>query len=139
MKNSNIGNLISNYVSKLWSLISVFIFIPFYIKYLGVESFAVIGFYTLILGVISFADAGMSSAVIREFSSGKKAIIKYSFLILIERIYISICFFITIVIIIFSKLIANNWLKSETIPIDDLVFYIQLIGIGVPIQLLSSL
>jgi hypothetical protein len=67
MKNSNVGKLVSNYGSRLWSNL-FFIFTPLYIHYLGIESYAIIGFYTLLLGIISFADAGMSSAIIKEFS-----------------------------------------------------------------------
>jgi hypothetical protein len=68
MKNSNVGKLVSNYGSRLWSLISVFIFTPLYIHYLGIESYAIIGFYNFIIGYNQSADAGMSSAIIKEFS-----------------------------------------------------------------------
>lgn len=138
-KSKNIWNLISNYGNRFWSLVSVFLFIPLYIKYLGIESYAVIGFYSLLLGIISFADSGLSSAVIKEFASSGTAQYKYSILRLIERIYILICFVIAFVIIITAPFIAQKWLTSETIPVADLTYYLRLIGVGISLQLLTSL
>lgn len=110
-----------------------------YIKLLGIENYAVIGLYSLLLGIISFADAGMSSAITREFSSERNVVYKYSLLRKIENLYILICLIISIVVFIFSDAIACNWLISNKITQIDLSYYIILIGIGVSIQLLSSI
>lgn len=137
--NSNIIRLISNYVGKIWNLLSVFLFIPLYIHYLGIENYAVIGFYSLVLGIISFADAGMSSAITREFALDENASIKYHILKKIEIIYWSIIVTLSIIIICFSGFISKVWLTSATIPSKDLNNYVMLIGVGTSIQLLSSL
>jgi O-antigen/teichoic acid export membrane protein len=139
MKESSAGNLISNYASRLWTLISVFIFIPVYIHYLGIEYYAIVGFYSLLLGIVSFADAGLSSVIIKEFSVNSTPSYKYSLLLLIERVYILVCISLAIILVFFSELIAKKWLVSETIPIHELKKYIQLIGVCIPIQLSSSL
>lgn len=78
MEHSNLAKLISNYGNRLWSMISVFIFIPLYIRFLGSENYGLIGFYALLLGIISFADSGMSSAIIKEFSQEHTSNYKYS-------------------------------------------------------------
>lgn len=139
MKTSNMGGVISNYGSKIWGLASVFIFIPLYVKILGIENYAVIGFYTLLLGIISFADAGMSSAIIKEFALDMTVSYKYSVLRKIENLYIFISILITVIIFLFSNSIAVKWLTSNEISANDLSYYISLIGCGVTIQLLSSL
>lgn len=140
MKSSkNIWNILSTYGNKLWGFISIFIFIPLYIKYLGMESYAVIGFYSLLLGIISFADAGLSSAITREFASEHTNNYKYSVLRLIEKLYLTICVSVVILIFLFAPLISKYWLTSEKISIDLLTYYIRLIGLGVSIQLISSL
>ncbi|MDH6250684.1 O-antigen/teichoic acid export membrane protein [Chryseobacterium sp. H1D6B] len=139
MKNSNIAKLISNYGSRLWALVSVFIFVPFYIKILGIENYAIIGFYTLLLGIISFADSGMSSAIIKEFSQDNSPSYKYSIFRNIENLYLLICVVIMSIIALGSGLIAEKWLNSNTIEIQTLSYYISLIGIGATLQLLSSL
>lgn len=138
-KSKSVLNIVSNYGNKLFSLISVFIFIPLYIKYLGIESYAVIGFYSLLLGIISFADSGLSSAIIKEFASTESSQYKYSILRLIEKRYILICITVTALIFLFSPLIAQQWLTSETIPENDLIYFLRLISVGISLQLLSSL
>lgn len=139
MRNSNLGKLISNYVTRIWGLFSVFLFIPIYIKYLGIESYAVIGFYALLLGIASFADAGMSSAVTKEFSKESPINEKYSVLKIIEKNYILVCLILSLSVLFFSDEIARHWLKSDNLNIADLSFYVKLIGVGVSLQLLSSL
>jgi O-antigen/teichoic acid export membrane protein len=138
MKQSNFSNILSNYGSKIWGLISVFIFIPLYIKYLGVESYGVIGFSSLLIGILSFADGGLSSAIIKEFSTSNTFSYKYSLLKSTEKVYIVICLLVIIVIFLFAPVIATEWLKSETIPIEKLTYFVRLIGISISIQLISS-
>lgn len=137
--NSNLIRILSNYVGKLWGLLAVFICVPFYIKFLGIESYAVIGFYTLVVALISFADAGMSSAITREFALNEKKYYKKFILYRIEKFYWLILLFISISIIYFSDLIAQSWLKVEGINIIDLKNYIILIALGASVQMASSL
>lgn len=136
---SNFLRILSNYGAKLFNILSVFIFIPIYIKYLGIESFSVISFYTLILGIISFADSGISSAVIKEFSLDNSPIYKYTLLRNVEVLYISICIALLLLLTGGAQFIAVNWLNSQTIPVNDLAYYVRLISVGVTLQLFSSL
>jgi O-antigen/teichoic acid export membrane protein len=139
MVKSNILKISSNYLARLWGIVSVFVFIPLYIKYLGVESYAVIGFYSLLLGITGFIDSGMSSAVLKEFSIENTSNYKYSILTSIEKKYIIICFILIIIFIVNSNFISNSWLTSEFISSSRLQYYIVLISIGICLQLLSSL
>lgn len=136
---NNIVKIASNYGSRLWSLVSVFIFIPFYIKFLGVESYAVISFYTLLLGLIGFIDSGMSSAVLKEFSKEESANYKYSILKQTEKIYFSISLILVIIFFFSSDLISESWLVSKEIESIRISYYIKLICIGIIFQLISSM
>lgn len=138
MRNSNFWNIVSNYGGKVWSLISVFIFIPLYIKYLGVESYGVIGFSALLIGILSFADGGLSSAIIKELSASNTFSYKFSLFRSIERIYILICMLIAFLIFFLAPFISTYWLKSETISTEHLTYYVRLIGVSISIQLISS-
>jgi O-antigen/teichoic acid export membrane protein len=132
-------NIIANYVGKIWGIISVFIFVPFYVKLLGIESYAIINFHTVILTIMYFADGGLSATLNREIarSTDKKYI--GIMLFTIEKVYLAICLFIIIVIFSFSGFIAANWLNSDTIAPEDLRIYISLMGISVAFQLFTSL
>lgn len=132
-------NIISNYIGKLWGIISVFIFIPFYIKILGIEAYAIINFYTVILTILYFADGGLSATLNREIARTDDKQYLGNMLFTIERMYLTICVFIIVFVSSFSGLIAKNWLNSQTIPVSDLRIYIVLMGICVAFQLFTTL
>jgi O-antigen/teichoic acid export membrane protein len=131
-------NIIANYVSKIWGIISVFFFVPFYIDVLGIESYALINFYSVILAIMFFADGGLSATLNREIarSSDKKYL--GNMLYTMEKVYSVICLFIIIIVSCSSFFIASNWLTSDTISLVDLRVYISLIGIIVAFQLFTS-
>ncbi|WP_373869127.1 lipopolysaccharide biosynthesis protein, partial [Acinetobacter seifertii] len=132
-------NIIANYLGKLWGFVSIFIFVRFYIDILGVESYAIINFYTVILGLLVFADAGLTATLTRELardiSIQEKSNLVYTF----ERIYIFICILVASIILISSNFIANNFLHSATYTSSSVAYFIKLIGIGIAIQLFSTL
>lgn len=132
-------NIIANYIGKLWGLISVFVFVPFYIKLLGIESYAVINFYTVVLTIMYFADGGLSATLNREIArtTDKKYI--GNMLFTIEKVYLAICLIIIIIIFSCSEFIAANWLNSDTIAPENLRVYISLMGVSVAFQLFTSL
>lgn len=132
-------NVISNYIGRFWGIISVFVFIPFYIKILGIEAYAVINFYSVILTIMYFADAGLSATLNREIARTDNKFYLGTMLHTIERLYFYICLLIVLFISLFSGLIANNWLNSQTIPSNDLKIYIILMGISVAFQLFTTL
>ncbi|EJV6001261.1 hypothetical protein N3887_005044, partial [Escherichia coli] len=59
---SNKANIASNYLSKLWGVLSIYIFIPFYISILGEENYALIAFQSVILSFVFIADGGLGAA-----------------------------------------------------------------------------
>ncbi len=132
-------NIIANYVGKLWGFVSIFIFIRFYIDILGIESYAIINFYAVILGLIAFADAGLTATLNRELAKDIAVQEKANLLFTFERIYIGICLTIVLVIVLFSDIISNNFLKTAVFSRDQISYFIKLIGIGIGLQLFSTL
>ncbi len=132
-------NIIANYAGKLWGVISVFIFVPFYISLLGIEAYAVINFYTVILTVMYFADGGLSATLNREIARSTDKFYIGRMLYTIERVYLIICSFIVLVIFLLSEIIAKNWLNSKSISHEDLSTYIILMGFSVAFQLFTTL
>lgn len=132
-------NILANYVGRIWGLISVFIFVPLYIKILGIESYAIINFYTIILTLMYFADAGLSATLNREIARTSDKSYLGNLLFTIERVYLIICIVVASTIFFTSPLIANNWLKSSVISQHDIVIFICLMGFSVAFQLFTTL
>jgi O-antigen/teichoic acid export membrane protein len=132
-------NILSNYIGRIWSLISVFVFIPLYIKLLGVEAYGVISFYTVILTIMYFADAGLSATLNREIARTDDKLYIGNLLFTIERLYLAICLFVSLSIFFASPTIANNWLNTTVISDVDLRNFIIIIGFSISFQLFNTL
>ncbi len=132
-------NIISNYIGRFFGIISVFIFVPFYIKILGIEAYAIINFYTLLLTLMYFADAGLTATLNREIARTDDKQYLGNMLFTIERLYLCICLLIVVFITLFSGIIAQNWLKSQLISSNDLRTYIVLMGLSIAFQLFTTL
>lgn len=132
-------NIIANYLGKLWGFISIFIFVRFYIDLLGIESYAIINFSTVILGLLVFADAGLTATLTRELSRDIDKQTKVNLVFTFERIYIGIFVILVTVVILSAEIIANNFLTSESYSPSEVTYYLRIIGIGVALQLFSTL
>jgi len=133
-------NIIANYIGRAWSFISVFIFVPFYLKLLGSEAFGIVSFFAVVLGFLAIADAGLTATLNREFARADRTLsYKANMLKTIEIIYIGICLTVVLGMWFFAPLIATNWLHAGNIPTQDVVFYVRLIGVGVAFQLVTAL
>lgn len=134
-------NIIANTLSKFWSIISVYLFVPIWINLLGIEGYGIIGFYTVMVSLLSFADAGLSSAMTREFAreSLHNDNYKSSLLKTTELIYLFIAISIIILINIYSEWISSSFLNTNTIPLEKRSLYIRLMGIILSTNLLFIL
>lgn len=141
MRNKIGFNILANIVGKSWGFLSIFIFVPYWIEYLGVEGYAVINFYTVLLTLLTFADAGLTATLSREFAKIHINDLNYkqNLLRTFEVIYIGICFFISILVYYFAPSIAGFFLKSETISISSLVYFVRLMGVIISFYFLFSL
>ena len=132
-------NIIANYIGKLWGFISIFIFIRFYIEILGIQSYAIINFYSVILGLIAFADAGLTATLNRELAKDISVRDKSNLVYTAENIYLGICAFVIVLIYVLSDYIAQNFLKTDSFARDQISYFIKLIGVGIGLQLFSTL
>ena len=54
-------NIIANIAGKVWTFVSIYLFIPLYVKILGVEAYAVIAFYATLQTFLTLADVGLTA------------------------------------------------------------------------------
>ena len=72
MANLIIKNTAANMATKIWTIMSMYLFVPVWIHFLGVEGYGVISFYTIMMTLMFFADAGLTATLTREFARGDK-------------------------------------------------------------------
>jgi O-antigen/teichoic acid export membrane protein len=133
-------NIAANYAGKLWSIASVYLFVPIYIRLLGVEAYGVVAFHSVLLGILFIADAGMSAAFAREVARSNDAAYLRKLLVSLERVYAAIGVTVVLAIALASGWIAQNWFNSSSaIPQPTLQLSIALMGASCAIQVAMSL
>ncbi len=68
-------SLLANYIGQGWTAIMNVVFIPVYIRYLGMESYGLVGTFSIVLGAAVLFDAGMTPTLSREmarFQAGER-------------------------------------------------------------------
>jgi len=136
-------NIIANLTSKVWSLISIFLFIPLYIHFLGIELYGIVSFFATMQSVLLLLDVGLSVTLRREFSFGKNSpenqIRKYKLLRSIEFCYLLI-FIATVLVTFFgAEFIVHQWLNIGNIDPKIAITAIRLMGISIALQFFSTL
>lgn len=125
-------NVIANIVGKLWSFISIYLFIPIYIKVLGIESYGIIAFYTVLQTFLTFVDIGLTATLNREFAKEVgDTTYKIELLRTFEYIYLGLAGLIYCGTFIFAPQIAAEFLESDTIAPSDVVQYVRLMGLTI--------
>lgn len=129
-------NIIANVFGRVWGVLSNFLFIPLYIKYLGFESYSVISFTLLLAGVMAILDSGLTATLSREFArtdnskESKQKIYKS-----LESAYLFTILLCLGIIIIFSQQIAEN-LHLKTYSSTQIVFFLRIVSVDIAFQLI---
>lgn len=136
-------NLIANFVGQGWSAILGVIFIPVYLKLLGVEAFGLIGFYTTLVSLFQVFDFGLSPTLNREIARRRalsagapelRSLVK-SF----EIVYVLLSASIGLSIIASAGLLTRHWIKASSLPSTTVLHAVQILGVVVAVQWAQTL
>ena len=89
--------------------------------------------------MLVFADGGLTATLTRELARDIPISQKSNLVHTFERLYIAVCLLIIVSIYFSAELIANNFLQSKIYSVSQVAHYIRLIGVGVGLQLFSTL
>jgi O-antigen/teichoic acid export membrane protein len=134
-------NIAFNYLGKAWAFSSVYIFIPLYISFLGIENYGLIAFYASITGLLMVADLGITNIFARQIARGSDSNLRLeraTLLKSLEVVYFCIVAIILTGFFFLSDYIAGTWLNSENLSLPERAYAIKLMGIGGATQLLGS-
>jgi len=144
MKETSITkNILANFAGKAWSSLMSLIFIPFYIKFMGIESYGLIGIFISLTALISILDMGLSSTLSRELArlSVSRATAQESrdLVRTLEVVYWTAGILIGICVVCLSPIIAHSWLTPQGIATKTVEQAVMIMGLVVAIQWPSAL
>ena len=141
-KNSLRVNIASNFIGSIWTTILVIIFVPFYLRYIGIEAYGLIGVFTGIQAFIALLDFGLSPTLNRElarlsaFDDQAQAMHDIKRTLEIPN-WISAAV-ITVGLCALSPLIAKYWVRPVDLTESTITQSLWLMSISVAVQFLSS-
>ena len=114
------------------------VFIPLYIKFLGIEAYAVIGFFATLNSLFGFLDLGLSSTLNRELArssvSEGDSQKPRNLLRTLESIYLLVALLIILIVGLSSQFIATDWLNTENLSVETVGKTVVLLGIAIGFQ-----
>lgn len=126
--------------TKIWTIMSMYLFVPVWIHFLGVEGYGVISFYTIMMTLMFFADAGLTATLTREFARGDKdEQYRRDLLKTIEMIYLGIASVLFLTVFTLSGFIVSHFLKSNMFSYEELRICVQIMGLTMAVHFMFSL
>jgi O-antigen/teichoic acid export membrane protein len=136
-------NVAANLVGRAWGVLSVYLFLPFYLRFLGVEAYGVVGFYAVLQGVMIIADLGLTATLNREMARLVAADAEPRELRdtvrTIETLYGAASLVLGLAVVLAAPLIAHRWLDARLLHAAELETAVRLMGVAVAFQFPTGL
>jgi len=131
-------NIAANFASSIWiALLNIF-FVPYYLSYIGVESYGLIGIFSSIQAFIVLLDFGLSPTLNRELARLSVVEDKTREMHDIKRtleIPNWICaVFIALLLCLLAPLIARYWLNPKDLSVETLTQTLIIIAVNIALQ-----
>ena len=128
-------NIIANFGGNIWTGLMGIIFVPLYIRFMGIEAYGLVGVFAALLGVFALLDMGLSSTLNREMArlsaQKDKAQDMRDLLRTLEIPYWLIGMLIAVTVILASPLIAFHWVKVKNLSQDSVHTALLIMGLCV--------
>jgi O-antigen/teichoic acid export membrane protein len=136
-------NVFANYLGQAWRAIMSLVFVPIYIKYLGIEAYGLIGIFVLLLAWLSLLDMGMKPTLVREMArftgGGSNAQSIRDLLRSVELVALGIAILTGLGIWMASGWLATNWVQADEIPVIVVSKAFTLMGLVTAIRFVESI
>ena len=131
-------NILANYFGSFWQMAMSLLFVPLYIRFLGIESYGIIGFFSSLTVVLYLLDMGLSTTFSREIArlSPTRTLDNTirNLLSTFSRAYWVISIIAGILFIALSPLFAGHWLKAQHISASVISDATILMGLSIIVQ-----
>lgn len=138
------SNVLANLAGRGWSMLSGFLFVPFYVRLLGSEAYGLISFAVTLQVVLTVAVTGWTKALRREFASEDPAnatsvwVRRYALIRSFEFVYLLLAVLLVLFVYWTSPWIVYRFLEIGGLDPEIVVTSIRLMGASIGLQLLFS-
>lgn len=119
------------------------VFIPFYVRYLGIEAYGLIGLFAILTAWLTLANMGMTPALYREmarFTAGAHTSQSIRDLLRsLEILGFTLALLIGTGVWLASPWLASDWLRAEKLPVDTVAQAVAILGAVVALKFVEGL
>jgi O-antigen/teichoic acid export membrane protein len=132
-------NIAANFAGSICQALMGLVFIPLYIRFLGIESWGLIGFFATLQTMFSLLDMGLSGTLNREMA--RLSVLPgmeqemHNLVRTMEVIYWCIAAFAGIIVISLSPVIAHHWVKASQLSPKTIEQAIVIMGFVIALQM----
>ena len=125
-------NISANLFGNSWHALMALVFVPLYIKFMGVESYGLIGIFVMLQVMTGLLDMGLSGTLNREMARlsvlpGREQEVR-NLVRTLEIIYWCMALVIGIAVIAISPFIAHHWIRAEQLSSSTIEQAVLIIG-----------
>lgn len=136
-------NVLISYLSQIYLIVISLAILPIYIKYMGAEAYGLVGFFAMLQGLFNLLDFGLTPTISRQtslYNAGAETALGF------RQLFRSLSLIFTVVasvggalLFYFNYHIAEHWLKIENLPLDDVLFCLQVMAICIALRWMTGL
>lgn len=131
-------NILGNFAGNIWVSVISFVFIPLYVKFLGIEAYGVMGVFATLQVIFNLLDMGLSHTMNREMarlsSQPGKEQEMCNLVRTLELIYWGIGVLIGILVVLSAPVLTHHWLRAGKLAPETIQQTIRLMGITMAFQ-----
>ncbi len=136
-------NIAANYAGSVVANGLSLLLVPVYIRYLGIEAYALVALFAVIQAWMGLLDLGMAPSLGRQmarFTAGAMPVQAIRDLMRsLETLYFGIAGSVAIVLTLFAGDIARHWLNAENLPVETIAGALSMLGIVVAMRFCEGL
>lgn len=136
-------DLVATYTAQAWIAVMGVVFVPVYIRYLGIEAYGVIGLFATLQGMLVILDLGMTPTLTREiarFTGGERDVAGVRDLLRsIEIVAAGIGLLAALLIWAGSGWLAHSWLRAQAISEPELARALTIMGIVAALRFVEGI
>ncbi len=135
-------NTIANLIGSNWPSLMGIVFVPLYIKFMGIESYGLVGLFATVTSLFSLIDMGMSTTLNREMARlsthGQEDRGQRDFVRTLEWIYWGLSLLAGIIMVVAAPTIAERWVNPKNLSPETVKHALQFMGLIIGLYLPSS-
>jgi O-antigen/teichoic acid export membrane protein len=132
------NNVAANFAGQAWTALIGVLFLPVYVRLLGLEAYGLIGVYISMQALLFVLDLGLSTTLTRELARYKRAgsdpALVHDLVRSLECIFWPLCAAIALLEVFAAPLIATHWLHPVSFPTERVSHALMLMGLAIAAQ-----